>query len=130
MKKLVLSLTFALSLLFTTESFASPVNIPVQLPYEGIYNDWSITFYDVNTTDYYYFYLSDYDITINSSGHPTVTLDAIPEGTYNIEFSSPYNWVNGFRYEACGVSDYDDYENTLYNVNITTADPYIYIDQD
>lgn len=59
------------------------INLPIYLPYSGRYNEWTITFHDVYSSDTYILYSNN--STFNSG-----ILGTVPYGTYNIEFDCPY----------------------------------------
>jgi hypothetical protein len=78
-----------------TRSVAQDVEIEINLPYSGNFNEWFITFYDRNSDAVYYFETDDgtFDSDI---------LGTIPAGSYNVEFNCPYFPWEGFDINIYG----------------------------
>jgi len=96
-------------------SVVTDVELYIQLPWSGIYNDWIITFKSRDTGEWYEL------ITDDSMWPDGGILGTIPAGNYDIEFNSGYS--RGFEFGVDAPDFYhwrfgDNYFN-WYNVPIT-----------
>jgi hypothetical protein len=96
-----------------TRSNAQDVDVYINMPYSGNYNNWSIDFYNNLTQDHYHF-------ETNDATFPTNYLGTVPAGTYRIEFNSDY--YGGFDYGVTGPNFYQYHSSgnsyTFYNALI------------
>jgi hypothetical protein len=97
-----LLLLFGMLLTGYTKTMAQDnVDITLNLPYSGNYNDWYIKFTNNNTSTVYEFWTDD-------SNWQTSILGTIPAGNYSVEFSSSYYphvfefYVGGHYYPGAG----------------------------
>jgi len=105
-------------------SYAQDVEVRVNLPYSGNFNEWIITFTGGSDT---------YTFETNDETFESGVLGVLPKGTYTVNFDSPY-----FSYENFDILVYDggkivrqgissSRDLTLYSV-VIGEDPHIQID--
>ncbi|HWV74550.1 MAG TPA: hypothetical protein VN040_22685 [Pseudosphingobacterium sp.] len=105
-------------------SLAQDVEVRVNLPYSGNFNEWIITFTGGSDT---------YTFETNDETFASGVLGVLPKGTYTVNFDSPY-----FSHENFDILVYDGGEIvrqgisssrdlTLYSV-VIGDDPHIQID--
>lgn len=80
------------------QSIAQDVEVGLNLPYSGNYNEWSIKFTNQATSEVFYFETDD-------DSFDSHILGTMPAGTYTIEFDSAYFPWYGFDFGVCG-NDY------------------------
>ncbi len=80
------------------QSKAGDVEVGINLPYSGNYNQWFLTFTNEATNEVFYFETGD----ANFDSH---ILGTLPEGTYTIYFDSGY-FPQGFDFGVCGQNYY------------------------
>src|ERR1700754_3571615 len=69
---------------FSKAAAQTPATVLVYLPTSGSYNDWFITLVDRATTQQYAF-------QPNSGQYPSGYLGTVPEGDYDVYFTSSYS---------------------------------------
>jgi hypothetical protein len=101
---------------FTRSVVAQDVDVYINMPYSGNYNNWSIDFYNDLTQDHYHF-------ETNDASFPSSYLGTVPAGTYRIEFNSDY--FDGFEFGVTGPSYYQYHSGftslTFYHAVIETG---------
>lgn len=83
------------------QSNAQNVQIGINLPYSGNYNEWNLTFTNESTYEVYYF-------TTGDANFSSQILGSLPAGTYTIEFADAggyFPW-EGFDFGVCGNNYY------------------------
>jgi hypothetical protein len=127
MKKLIMALLLACSLIGMSGRPQADVEITIQFPYSGYYNEWIVTF--TNRVPPYDQYQFETTLAQYPNGVPGQSgiLGIIPEGNYDIEFNSPYS-SDQFDYDLFTYTRSGYGYHTFYNVPVANPDTYLIID--
>lgn len=98
-----------------SKAVAQDVELTINLPYSGNFNEWTITFYDRNSSNVFI-------LETDNSTFSSHILGTIPAGQYNVEFNCPYFPWEGFDCGVIGPNFYHFMARndafTMYNVPI------------